>query len=350
MHKLETLINAVESTHTHLGDLVAFEAIIVKCKKLLLVVSPHGCGKSRASAYIGTQTPKAKIIDRLSVAGLAGLSEEDSFSDFSDVILVDDMAKSQGKYARIATMTTLAELIYSHFIHSMMRGMSFDITNFNGSAIVNIQPVILKELVESDEWEASMQDKAVRYYHLYRPQSPVNGMPEVKIDWGIEMHLVNEPDYDSLVFKEFMRSNKGQWTLARTKEHLSSFLRAAAAIDGRDYVSMCDYCLVSKLIKPLRWESLVMDKQDFESGRYLDNNQLSLFTQMVTYGKFTIEQIMDDFGVSSSKAYDLMEDHSKDWEKVSDHPAKFAPSPHLMKKLRHMGMYPHHNGTGQLEL
>jgi hypothetical protein len=346
MHKLETMINATESTHKHLGDLVAFEAIIVKCKKLLLVVSPHGCGKSRASDYIGTQTPKAKIIDRLSVAGLAGLAEEEGFSDFNDVILVDDMAKSQGKYARIATMTTLAELIYSHYIHSLMRGMSFDIINFNGSAIVNIQPVILKELVESDEWEASMQDKAVRYYHLYRPQSPVNGMPEVKIDWGIDLQLVNEPDNDSLIFKNFMRENKGQWTLARTKEHLSSFLRASAALDGREYVSMCDYCLVSRLIKPLRWESLVMDKKDFESGRYLDNNQLSLITQMVTYGKFTIEQISDDFGLSTSKAYDLMEQHSEDWEKVSGHPARFAPSPLLMKRMRILGLNMYHNGNG----
>lgn len=335
MHKLDEISNAVEKTHKYLGDLVAYECIIVKCKKLLLVVSPHGCGKSRASAFIGESTPGAKILDRLSAAGLAGVED---FNHFHSVVVVDDIAKTQTTYARINTMTTLAELVYSHYIHSRMAHMSFDIEDFWGSAIVNIQPVLLKSLVTSAEWEASMEDKAVRYYHLRRPSDPINKMPDVKINWGGDYDKVAELDTKTKQFHEFMQKNKGQWTLSRTKEHLSSFLRAAAALDGREGVNDDDYLVLDRLLKPLKYEALVMDKRDFESERHLDSSRLAILTEMVTYGNFTLEQLANDYHIPTSTAYRLMENSCEDWEIIRKHPVTFAPSPELSERLKALGL------------
>jgi hypothetical protein len=334
-HKLETLIDAVEATHKYLGELVAFECIIVKCKKLLLVVSPHGCGKSRASAFIGESTPQAKILDRLSAAGLANVED---FNHFRSVVVVDDIAKTQTTYARINTMTTLAELVYSHYIHSRMAHMSFDIEDFFGSAIVNIQPVLLKSLVTSAEWEASMEDKAVRYYHLHRPSDPRNKMPDVRIDWGGEYGKVAETDTTTEQFRQFMFENKGQWTLSRTKEHLSSFLQAAAALDGREAVNDEDYRVVNRLLKPLKYETLVMDKQNFESERHLDSNRLAILTEMVTYGHFTLSQISNDYHISEVHAYRLMENCTVDWEIIRKHPVTYSPSPELTARIKALGL------------
>ena len=334
-HQLQIISDAVEATHRYLGDLVAFECIIVKCKKLLLVVSPHGCGKSRASAFIGEATPGAKVLDRVSAAGLANIED---FNHFRSVVVVDDIAKTQTPYARINTMTTLAELVYSHYIHSRMAHMCFDIEDFWGSAIVNIQPVLLKSLVTSAEWEASMEDKAVRYYHLRRPSDPINKMPDVKINWGGEYDNVAEPDTKSERFKEFMLLNKGQWTLSRTKEHLSSFLRAAAALDKRQDVSAKDYEILDRLLKPLKYEALVMDKRDFESERHLDSARLAILTELVTYGHFTLEQLANDYHIPTSTAYRLMEDSSGDWEITRKHPVTYAPSPELASKIKALGL------------
>ncbi len=331
-HRLDKLSQAVEATHKRLGDLIAFECIIVKCKKLLLVVSPHGCGKSRASAFIGEATHGAKILDRLSAAGLANVED---FNHFRSVVVVDDIAKTQTNYARINTMTTLAELVYSHYIHSRMAHMSFDIEDFYGSAIVNIQPVLLRTLVTSAEWEASMEDKAIRYYHLHRPSDPVNKMPGIEIVWGMEFEKTIEPDVKSERFKKFMAEHRGQWTLSRTKEHLSDFLRAAAALDGRKEVRLKDYALLDRLLVPLKFESLVMDKRDFESEIHLDSARLAVLTEMITYGgRFTLEQLADDYHIPQSTAYRLMEDSAGDWEIVSTHPVTYAPSPEFLEEIR----------------
>lgn len=341
-HNLDLISQTVEKTHKYLGDLVAFESVIVKCRKLLVVVSPHGCGKSRASAFIGELTPNAKILDRVSAAGLADIKD---FNHFRSVVVVDDIAKTQTTYARINTITTLAELVYSHYIHSRMAHMNYDIEDFAGSAIVNIQPVLLKSLVSSSEWEASIEDKAIRYYHLRRPSDPCNKMPDLKIDWGLDYDKVAEVDTNADMFKRFMFDNKGQWTLSRTKEHLASFLRAAAALDNRDSVNDTDYQVLSRLLLPLRFEILIMDKRDFESDRFLDSTMLAVLTEFITYGPFTIEQLAGDYHLPLSTAYRLMGENAEDWEIIKKRPTTYVPSRGLLKRIHDLGLNGSNNKT-----
>ena len=335
-HCLETIIDKVEKTHKGLGELIALEALVVKSHKLLIVVAPHGTGKSRASSFVGQQSKTSLLFDRLSVAGLATMAEE--ISGFNGVVVVDDIAKTQTPYARINTMTTLAELVYSHYVSSHMSKLQFEIRDFNGSAIVNIQPVLLKSLVASAEWEASMQDKAIRYYHLRRPLDPVLEPPQLKIEWGLDIDKVSKPNLDTKLADLALRTSGGQWGRARTKEHIGDLARAAAAIDGRTKVAQQDFKLLLKLLKPLKIESAVMDKQDFEAKRELHSNKLAIMTEFISYGQFTIYQLAEDYNISASQAYRLMQQYSDDWNVVHKSPVTYAPSDKWRARLERQGV------------
>ncbi len=101
-HYLRTVIADVDKTHPKLGRGVVMAMLTIKSRKMLLVVSPRGCGKSRVSAYVGRQSKNAMVLDRLSVAGLASAADE--FSGFKGVVVVDDIAKTQTPYARLAPL------------------------------------------------------------------------------------------------------------------------------------------------------------------------------------------------------------------------------------------------------
>lgn len=336
MHYLQNLIKEIDKTHPHLGNLAAMCQLSIKAKKLLLVVSPRGCGKSRISSFIGAAMPGASLQDRLSVAGLGFLKEE--FNGFQSVVVVDDIAKCQTSYARITTITTLGELVYSHYCKSALIGTVYNIENFYGSAIVNVQPVLLKELVKSDEWEASIQDKSIRYYHLYRPQEPNSSVPEVEIQWGKSLDSVAKVDSAGKLLNELKVIGSIQWGLARTKEHISDLLRAAAALDNRDKVTQADLAILLKIIRPLSYEGLIGSKTAFESERNINSNLLAILTEYVTYGKFTLAQIAQDYKLSLSQCYRIMQQCSLQWTEVTKSPTSYAPSADFLKELVRIGL------------
>lgn len=334
MHYLSSLITDIDKTHPHLGNLAAMCQLSIKAKKLLLTIAPRGCGKSRVSSYIGLDYPGASVHDRISVAGLVYLKDE--FSGFQSVIVVDDIAKTQTPYARIATITTIAELIYSHYCKSSMQGMSYSIEDFNGSAIINVQPVLLKELVKSDEWEASIQDKSIRYYHLYRPQQPNKYPPKATLQWGKEFKLVEDFDLVPKTAKRLIEITGVQWGSSRLIEHVVDLLKAAAALDGRVKVNATDYKVLERVLLPLSYESLVMSKNQFESDRFMDSNLLAVLTEYVTYGKFTINQLSDDYKLSHSQCYRIMSQSTKQWVEVEKSPTTYAPSKELQIELERL--------------
>ena len=336
MHYLTNVIQTINKDYPHLGELVAVCMLATKARKCLLVAAPRGCGKSRASAYIGKEHPQPSIKDRISAAGLGAYQDE--FTGFTGVVIVDDLAKTQSRYARVATMTTIAELVYSHYVHSGMQGSKYDIVDFYGAALVNVQPVLLKELVKSDEWEASMQDKSMRYYHLYRPQKPNPDMPLLKLDWGFDFAKVARPKLDGKLAHHLLRLGESQWGLARTQEHISDLLKAAAALDKRDKVQQADYALLSKVLRPMGIESVVTGKNSLESDRFFFSNRLAILVEYYTYGAFTLEQISRDYKLSQSQCRRIIETEHRDWELVKKNPTTYAPSESLLNELRLVGL------------
>lgn len=332
MHYLKQVIKEVDETHPHLGNPVAVAMLAIKAKKLLLLVSPRGCGKSTITSFVGLSHPNPLLEDRLSIAGLAAIHGE--LSGYQGVLIVDDIAKTQTAYARITTITTLAELVYSHYCRSHLQGSNFEIDNFYGAALVNIQPILLKEVVKSTEWEASMMDKSMRYYHLFRPQNPNPEPPKVELDWGAETVEVEKPELKGELAEELKAIGECQWGLSRLTEHIADLLVASAALDRRGKVTQLDYRLLTKLLAPMRIESLVTDKAELEAERYLASNQLAILTQFFTYGSFTLEQLARDYHLSQSQCYKIMSRYGREWEVVSKNPTTYAPSKELRERLK----------------
>ena len=332
MHYLNQVIEEVDKTHPHLGNPVAVAMLAIKAKKLLLIVSPRGCGKSRVTSFVGLSYPNPMLEDRLSVAGLAALGGE--LNGYQGVLIVDDIAKTQTPYARITTVTTLAELVYSHYCKSHLQGSNFEISDFNGAALVNIQPILLKEIVKSTEWEASMMDKSMRYYHLYRPQEPNPEPPKIELDWGAATADVSAPELKGKLADELKSIGKCQWGLSRLREHIADLLRASAALDRRGKVTLADYRLLTNLLAPMRIESLVTDKQELEAQRYLASNQLAILTEFFTYGSFTLSQLAGDYHLSQGQCYKIMGRYTKEWVVVSKNPTTYAPTDELRKRLK----------------
>lgn len=332
MHYLNQVIKEVDETHPHLGNPVVVAMLAIKAKKLLLLVSPRGCGKSRITSFVGLSHPHPMLEDRLSIAGLAALGGD--LNGYQGVLIVDDIAKTQTPYARITTVTTLAELVYSHYCKSHLQGSNFEIDNFYGAALVNIQPILLKEVVKSAEWEASMMDKSMRYYHLYRPLNPNPEAPKIELDWGVDTAGVERPELKGKLAEELKAIGECQWGLSRLREHIADLLVASAALDRRGKVTLADYRLLTKLLAPMRIESLVTDKQELEAQRYLASNQLAILTQFFTYGSFTLGQLARDYHLSQGQCYKIMSRYTKEWEIVSKNPTTYAPSEELRKRLK----------------
>lgn len=336
MHYLQEVIKKVDATHPHLGNPIALAMLAIKAKKLLVLISPRGCGKSRVTSFVGLSHPEKILCDRLSVAGLAALKEE--FTGFNGVVVIDDIAKTQTPYARTTTLTTLAELCYSHYCISHLAGTNYDIRDFYGAALVNIQPVLLREAVQSSEWEASLQDKSIRYYHLYRPIKPNPLPPDVKLEWGFDIKKVETPELKGKVANKLLAVGEVQWGLARLREHITDLLKAAAALDRRTEVISSDFRVLLDLIKPLQIEQMVSGKRELESDRYFLANELAILTEFVSYGNFTLKHLSSDYKLGQSRCYEIMGKYHRDWRIVKKNPTTYAPSDELEDKLRRLGL------------
>lgn len=335
MEYLEQLITDVEKTHPTLGNLVAISAIAVKARKLLLIVSPSGCGKSTAMQVIAKNTPDVIQPDRLSVAGLCAMA--DRLTSFRSVVVVDDIATTQTEYARKTTIATLVALVYTHRIESVMSGIVYQIEDFYGSALIGIQPILLREIMLLEEWDASIQDKALRYYHLYRPTTPSLFLPEVDYKHGIDLNLVEdfEPEGNGIAWRNLLALGDTQWSKARCKEHLIDLLKAMASLNNRKEVTHDDYVLLINLLKPMAIENIVAVKEQLEGERLLDNNLLALLAEYYTYnGEFSLAQVALDYKITLSQCYRIMQQQNGYWQQISKSPTIYNPSKRLMQLLK----------------
>lgn len=335
-HQLYTVIDTIEKTHSQLGNAVAFAIIATKAKKCLLIISPAGTGKSTISNVVGGCHPEAVKLDSVTRSGLRDF--KDVFTHFQGLVVVDDLGKVDTYYSRIATVTSFAELVYSHFISKHTLSINVEIAEFFGSAILNAQPPVLSQLIESDEWEVVTQDKTIRYYHLFRPVKPNEKKPEVRVDWGIDFALVHKPRHDYKLYPKMEDIAAIQWSDARVLEHLDDLLRATAALDRRQDVLNEDLVLLYKLMKPMTVERWVKVKTGFEVGRYMDSNLLAVLVEFASWKNISIERIARDYKIGSSTVYRLLSG-IKDWFEPKESMAKrLVPKPELKQALKEAGV------------
>jgi len=336
VHQLKMISEAIDKTHPKLGNPIAFACICVKAKKCLLVISPAGCGKSAVSDALGGCREDSIKIDSVTRSGLKDF--KNVFTNFTGLVVIDDLGKVDTPYSRIATVTSFAELCYSHFISKHTMTISVEIAEFHGSAILNVQPPILASLVEADEWEVVTQDKTVRYYHLYRPTKPNSVRPEFTVDWGVDFDLVHKPDHRYKLYSKIEAIASVQWSDARVLEHVDDLLRAVAALDNRIEVNGDDYALLYYLMRPMVAEKYVREKFGFETGRTFNTNLLAVLVEFATWKNISIGRIARDYKVSESTVYRLLSD-IHDWFEPSEPMSKrLVPKPELARILKEIGV------------
>jgi hypothetical protein len=305
--------------------------ITTKAKKTLLVISPAGTGKSVASNLLCSQFPESKRLDSVTRAGLEGLQKY--FNNFRGLVVIDDLGKIDTHYSRLATITTFCELVYSHFVEKHTRESHILIQDFQGSAILNCQPVVLRRVVESPEWESTIQDKTIRYYHLYRPLNPKVEPPNLSLNWGIGIDKVEFPFKSGEALEELKAIGNVQWQRGRINEHIPDLAKAVASFEGERVVKLPHLKFLIELLKPMLVERYVFTKTDFESGRSLNSNLLCLMIEFASYGEFTLRDLATDYKISEATARRLLEMNHYAWQLKGKNPTVFTPSDSMKKIL-----------------
>jgi len=330
------IIENVERTHKGLGNAIAFSIICVKARQCLLIIAPSGCGKSVITDTVRDAHPLSFPLLSITKARLGSFKEE--FSNFFGVVLMDDIAGAGSTYERKETLLAFAMLCYSHSISKHTWTTEFEISNFHGAAVLNVQPALLAEVYTYPEWESFIQEKTLRYYHLYRPTKPEASRPDVVVNWGIDLDLVHKPRHDYKLYSALEQICSIQWSDSRTLEHLDNLLKAVAALDGRQDVNNSDFQLLYKLVKPMVVERYIMHKTGFETGRWMDNNLCAILVEYASWKNVNIDRIARDYKVSPTTVYRLLLE-VKEWFMESQVKSKMLiPKPELKRVLKEAGV------------
>lgn len=337
MHKLRQLIRQINKTHKGLGPLVAINILTAKAKKCLLTVSPAGCGKSM-STEITHMLLKGEAIKytSLTLAGLIRL--RDQFSNYTGSIIIDDLGSEKSEWSRVSTINVLATLVHTHNIHKVTATSEIQLSNFRGSAALNIQPVLMNQLAQTEDWIAVIRDKSIRYYHLIRPVVPKDYIPKLNFNQGIPLEQVNKPHHKGKLWYQLVTIGLTQWSYARCIEHIPTLLRACAAIDDRTTVTQEDYRLLIKLLRPMQIERYILSSWDFETGRTFLNNVYCILVEIASHGQPTLQTISEDYKISPATVERVVASSPEWCFKKTNSPTRILPTPDCIKILNLCGV------------
>jgi len=300
-HTMRKLVKKVNRTHKGLGAMVATNILAAKAKKTILNVAPAGTGKSVACDSVGeTLKERSKKYTSITLAGMHRRADE--FTQYDGHIIIDDLGAEKSMWSRISTITVLANLVYTHYVLKVTHSYTIEIDDFRGSVSMNIQPVLLNSLVQSDEWVAVVRDKVLRYYHLFRPKKPQREKPEIDVDWGAPLHDITMTKRKGKLWYQLVSIGLTQWSYARVLEHLPDLLRSCAALDGRTKVNATDYRVLIKLLQPMQLERYIVKTYGFETGRVFDNNLYCILVEIASFKQPTIMTIAEDYKVNPRTA------------------------------------------------
>ena len=309
----QQIIDQIEATHKGLGKLVLFEILSDIAGKCVLVVGSAGTGKSTSLKAIAPNIPREKLyIDALTLSGLKHIQK--ALSNANLTIMVDDLSKGATEYSQVQTVCVVGELVYSGWFTKLTGNLAIRIMNFNGSAILNCQPPLLKRLMASPEWETDIRDKVVRYYHLRYPIEPNKAKPNFQISYNyprnneikIPIEITKTPEY-----KKALENFQYEFTITRAKEHLDDYLVASAKLHNRKKVTLDDVKLIEWLSRIFRLEPNLFTKKELEGKRKLDTSLIPLLGLIVTFKEPTIVEYVKRFQISKSRLYEIIAEHNQ---------------------------------------
>lgn len=328
-HVLLEIEATVNETHKGMGGLVSTLLLVAQARKCMLIVAPAGTGKSTATATLKDILGNVRLLDSVTRNGLQGLASE--FNGFTGLVSIDDLGKIDTFYSRLATITTFVELCYSHFVEKHAQGVNLAISDFNGSAVLNCQPGVFRRVVQTGEWEATIMDKSLRYYHLWRAVEPQRELPKLPIDKVPSIAMTEAPKLEGPKWELLFRLGLVQWSRARTYEHMADYLRASASLDGRHHVDDSDYDTVLHLLRPMILERVLMTKTDLEGGRDFNANLLCLAVEFTTYGTFPLDILAENYKISNATAIQIMRQSQRYAHMLETSPITVQPTPEMQR-------------------
>ena len=337
MHAIRQLVRDVNKTHKGLGEIIAMNLITAKSKRCILNVASAGTGKSTATntvAYL--LKDRAVMYTSLTMSGLTKLRDE--LTGFTGHVVIDDLGAEKSQWSRTATISTLAHLVMQHHVRKITQTTTVEITDFQGSAALNIQPVMMNSIVQDDDWIAVVRDKVIRQYHLIRPIKPVKGLPDINFDWGINQKLMKEPNTKCKDWHQLIAVGLSQWSYGRCLTHIPEMLKGVAALDNRERCRHEDYVILDKLMRPMQLERFILESYGFESGRCFNNNVYCLLIELASWGEPTIATISEDYKVHPKTVLQLAAS-SGDWCMVSpDEPKRLLPTEQTKQIFERIGV------------
>lgn len=292
-----------------------------------IIVTPV---KSTATDTVGhLLRDRATKYTSLTMAGLLRLKDE--LSNYTGHVIIDDLGAEKSDWTRTSTIATLAHLVHTHNIYRITQTSIIQISDFQGSAALNIQPVMMQSLVRDADWVAVVRDKAIRQYHLLRPKEPHKGIPDVDFDWGCNIDHVQEPPQTGALWHQLVAIGLTQWSYGRVKEHVPMMLKGMAALDNREKCNPEDYRLLAKLMRPMQLERYIIESYGFEEGRTFNNNVYCLLVELATWKTPTLEIIAEDYKVHP-KTVERIAATAPDWCSIQpDSPKKMIPTEQTSK-------------------
>lgn len=335
-HPVLAIRDAVEATHPGLGNLAAMAVVSAKAKQCLIVVAPPGCGKSTVGQWLDKVHPECYVKDSLTRSSLTAY--QDLFNGFRGLLVFDDVGKIDTDHSRMQTLVTMAELVHGHFVSKASFQIQIEIDDFQGAAILNIQPNILKKVVEDPTWSSNLADKTLRYYHLNRALSPNRGPIDASVDWGIEIHEVGGVDEDNDTWRELYSVGAEQWSRPRTVEHIEDLIKATAALGSNPGPDEVDMQVLLELIRPMVIESELLEKKGFGTDATLNANLLYLLVEFASYPSLTYEMMAQDYHMKPRQVNDILATMKEHWEKIGTNPVRLQPTQDLINLLEKAGI------------
>ena len=335
-HPLLTTRDAVEATHPGLGNLAVMAAIAAKARQCLIIVAPPGCGKSTVGAWLDSWHPECYIKDSLTRSSLKVY--ESLFNNFTGLLVFDDVGKIDTDHSRIQTLVTMAELVHGHFVSKSSFQLNIEIENFQGSAVLNIQPNVLKSVIENPVWASNLADKSLRYYHLRRALSPNRGAIEAEIDWGLELDEISPVNESGALWQELYEIGTTQWTRPRAIEHIEDLLKAVAAMGRNPEIDDNDMEVLLEIIRPMVIESEILEKSGFGTNASLNANLLYLLVEFATYPSLTYELMAQDYHMKVKQVSYILETMKPYFEKIGTNPVRLQPTEDLINLLKKAGI------------
>ncbi len=311
MHKLEQIRMEIEQTHEGLGNMLVFNILAATANQCVMNVAVAGIGKSTCTWGLKSLfKDDAIVLDSITRSGFKYIS--DQLTGFDGVVIVDDLGKVDTQYSRMATVTSFAELCYSHFIRKMTYTIDIEINDFRGAALMNIQPVLMELLTNRPEWEAVIRDKTIRYYHIIRPRKPSMNDLLISMKRKRSLHRVGLKHTECDAYYALIKTGLIQWSYARCIEHISELLKACAIIDDRLLVSERDMIVLNEILAPITLERYLLRKYAFESNIHFEDDAMCILTELASFNPLSVEAVCQDFKMTARTAKQILA-NLKEW-------------------------------------